>query len=121
MQSQKQLERVYKMAFATVYPLYIQKAARKGRSKEEVDEVIRWLTGYDQAGLEKQIDQHVNFEEFFSQSTLLNPIRSLIKGVVFGVRVDDIEDPIMREVRYLYKLIDELAKGRPMEKILRKE
>ena len=121
MQSQKQLERVYKMAFATVYPLYIQKAARKGRSKEEVDEVIRWLTGYDQAGLEKQIVQHVNFEEFFSQSPRLNPSRSLITGVVCGVRVEDIEDPVMREVRYLDKLIDELAKGRPIEKILRKE
>ena len=121
MQSQKQLERVYKMAFATVYPLYIQKAARKGRSKEEVDEVIRWLTGYDQAGLEKQIDQQVNFEEFFSQSPWLNPSRALIKGVVCGVRVEDIEDPVMRQVRYLDKLIDELAKGRPMEKILRKE
>ena len=121
MQNQKQLERVYKMSFATVYPLYIQKAARKGRSKEEVDEVIRWLTGYDQAGLERQIDQLVNFEEFFSQSPRLNPRRALIKGLVCGVRVEDIEDPIMREVRYLDKLIDELAKGRPMEKILRKE
>ena len=121
MQNQKQLERVYKMAFATVYPLYIQKAARKGRSKEEVDEVIRWLTGYDKAGLEKQIDQQVNFEEFFSQSPRLNPSRALIKGVVCGVRVEDIEDPVIREVRYLDKLIDELAKGRPMEKILRKE
>ena len=109
------------MAFATVYPLYIQKAARKGRSKEEVDEVIRWLTGYDQAGLDKQIDQQVNFEEFFSQSPRLNPSRAQIKGVVCGVRVEDIEDPVMREVRYLDKLIDELAKGRPMEKILRKE
>ena len=109
------------MAFATVYPLYIQKAARKGRSKEEVDEVIRWLTGYDQAGLEKQIDQQVNFEEFFSQSPRLNPSRALIIGVVCGVRVEDIEDPVMREVRYMDKLIDELAKGRPMEKILRKE
>ena len=121
MQNQKQLERVYKMAFATVYPLYIQKAARKGRSKEEVDEVIRWLTGYDQAGLEKQIDQQVNFEQYFSQSQRLNPSRALIKGLVCGVRVEDIEDPVMREVRYLDKLIDELAKGRPMEKILRKE
>ena len=121
MQNQKQLERVYKMAFAAVYPLYIQKAEKKGRSKEEVDEVIRWLTGYDQAGLEKQIDQQVNFEEFFSQSPQLNPSRALIKGVVCGVRVEDIEDPVMREVRYLDKLIDELAKGRPMEKILRKE
>ena len=121
MQSQKQLERVYKMAFATVYALYIQKAARKGRSKEEVDEVIRWLTGYDQAGLEEQIVKKINFEEFFNQAPRLNPNRALIKGTVCGVRVEDIEDPVMREVRYLDKLIDELAKGRPMEKILRKE
>ena len=121
MQSQKQLERVYKMSFATVYPLYIQKAARKGRSKAEVDEAILWLTGYDQAELEKQIYHQVNFEEFFKQAPQLNPNRALIKGLVCGVRVEDIEDPIMREVRYLDKLIDELAKGRPMEKILRKE
>lgn len=121
MQSQKQLERVYKMAFATVYPLYIQKAARKGRSKEEVDEVIRWLTGYDQAGLEEQIDSKVNFEDFFSQAPRLNPNRALIKGVVCGVRVEDIEDPVMREIRYMDKLVDELAKGKSMEKILRKQ
>lgn len=121
MQNQKQLERVYKMSFATVYPLYIQKAAKKGRSKAEVDEVILWLTGYDQAGLEKQVDQSVNFEDFFKQAPQPNPNRAMIKGLVCGVRVEDIKDPVMREVRYLDKLIDELAKGRPMEKILRKE
>lgn len=119
MQQQKQLDRVYRMIFATVYPLYIAKVVKKGRSKEEVDEILRWFTGYDQATLDAQIADQVNIEAFITQAPLLNPARSLIKGVVCGVRVEDIEDPIMREVRYMDKLIDELAKGKAMEKILR--
>ena len=93
----------------------------KGRTKAEVDEVIRWLTGYTQKKLDAQIEKRKNFEEFFAEAPKLNPSRSLIKGVVCGVRVEDVEDPVMREARYMDKLIDELAKGRPMEKILRKE
>lgn len=108
------------MSFAKVYPLYIAKAEKKGRTKAEVEEIIRWLTGYTQKKLEGQIKKEVNFEEFFAQAPEMNPLRSLIKGVVCGVRIEEIEDPLMREVRYLDKLIDELAKGRAMEKILRK-
>jgi hypothetical protein len=111
--------RIYTMIFGKVYPLYVTKAERKGRTKAEVDEIMRWLTGYSQKGLEAQIEKQVNFEEFFAQAPKLNPLRSLIKGVVCGVRVEDIEDPLMREVRYLDKLIDELAHGKVMEKILR--
>lgn len=118
--NEKTLQRVYKMAFATVYPLYITKVEKKGRTKEEVDEVIRWLTGYSQKEIEDQIAKETNFETFFSDAPLLNPNRSLITGVICGVQVEDIEDPIMREVRYMDKLIDELAKGKAMEKILRK-
>lgn len=105
--------------FAKVYPLYVQKAERKNRTKEEVDQIICWLTGYDQAGLQRQLEQETDFETFFAQSPGLHPKSSLIKGVVCGVRVEEIEDPLMRKVRYLDKLIDELAKGKAMEKILR--
>jgi hypothetical protein len=108
------------MSFAKVYPLYISKAEKKGRTKSEVDEIIRWLTGYSQEELEIQLEKQVDFETFFTEASELNPARSLIKGVVCGVRVEDIEDPMMQEIRYLDKLIDELAKGKAMEKILRK-
>jgi hypothetical protein len=112
-------QRVYAMKFARVYPLYVKKAERKGRTKEEVDRVIRWLTGYTQAGLQKQIKQENDLETFFAQAPAMNPNTSLIKGVVCGVRVEEVKDPLMRKVRYLDKLIDELAKGKAMEKILR--
>lgn len=111
--------RIYAMSFARVYPEYVAKAERKGRTKAEVDEVIRWLTGYDQDGLEGQLDRGAECESFFAEAPHPNPARALIKGVVCGVRVEEIDDPIMREIRYLDKLIDELAKGRPMIKILR--
>lgn len=107
------------MSFASVYPLYITKAERKERTKEEVDRIIRWLTGFTQKSLEEQIENKVDFETFFKNAPQLNPNRSLIKGVICGVRVEDIADPLMREVRYLDKLIDELAKGKAIEKILR--
>jgi hypothetical protein len=112
--------KIYSMSFAKVYPLYIKKAEKKGRSKAEVDEIIRWLTGYSQEELERQLKNEVNFETFFSEAPCLNPSRSLIKGVICGVRVEEIEEPLMREIRYLDKLIDELARGKAMEKILRK-
>jgi len=111
--------RVYTMIFANVYPLLTAKVEKKGRTKAEVDEVICWLTGYDQQGLEAQLENRTDYETFFAQAPHLNPSRSLIKGKVCGVQVEDIEDPVMREIRYLDKLVDELAKGRPMEKILR--
>lgn len=120
MRSQKQLERVYRMIFGDVYPLYIAKAEKKGRTKEEVDEIIRWLTGYSDGQLRGLIDRRVSLQEFIAGAPGMNPDRALIRGTVCGVRVEEIEDPIMRELRYLDKLIDELAKGRPMEKILRK-
>jgi hypothetical protein len=110
---------VFAMKFADVYPLYIQKAERKNRTKEEVDQIICWLTGYNQAGLQKQIEKANDFETFFAQAPAMNPNRLLIKGVVCGVRVEEIEDPLMQKIRYLDKLIDELAKGKTMEKILR--
>jgi hypothetical protein len=113
--------RIYKTSFASVYPLYVQKAERKRRSQEEVDEIIRWLTGYTRAGLQKQIKSEVDFETFFAQAPKLNPKASLIKGVVCGVRVEDVKEPLMRKIRYLDKLVDELAKGKEMEKILRKD
>ena len=113
--------RVYKMTFASVYPHYVAKAEKKGRTKTEVDEIIRWLTGYSQKQFEAHLDKKTDFETFFAKAPGLNPLRSLIKGVVCGVRVEDIKEPTMREIRYLDKLIDELAKGRKMEKILRKE
>ena len=112
--------RVFAMAFSKVYPLYIQKAERKNRSKEEVDQVICWLTGYDRAGLQRQIEQQNDFETFFAQAPALHPNTALIKGLVCGVRVEDVEDPLMRKIRYMDKLVDELAKGKAMEKILRK-
>jgi hypothetical protein len=112
--------RIFAMKFAKVYPLYVQKAERKNRTQEEVDQIICWLTGYDQAGLQRQIEQESDFETFFAQAPAMNPNSSLIKGVVCGVRVEEIEDPLMQKIRYLDKLIDELAKGKAMEKILRK-
>lgn len=112
--------RIYTMTFSSVYPHYITKAEKKGRTKTEVDEIIRWLTGYSQAQLEEQIEQKTTFEKFFTEAPELNPSRSLIKGVICGVRVEEVEDPLMREIRYLDKMIDELAKGKAMEKILRK-
>ena len=112
--------KIYTMGVAKVYPYYIMKAEKKGRSKQEVDEIIRWLTGYNQEELEIQLEKQIDFETFFSEAPQLNSSRILIKGVVCGVRVEDIEEPLMREIRYLDKLIDELAKGKAMEKILRK-
>ncbi len=111
--------RIYDMTFASVYPLYVAKAVKKGRTRAEVDTIICWLTGYDLLGVESQIKKESSFEEFFAQAPRLNPARSLITGVICGVRLEAITDPLMREIRYLDKLIDELAKGRPMEKILR--
>ena len=111
--------RIYRMKFSGVYPLYVQKAERKNRTKEEVDQVICWLTGYSQTGLENQIELESNFETFFAKAPIFNPNASLIKGIVCGVRVEEIEDPLMRKVRYLDKLIDELAKGKALDKILR--
>ena len=112
--------RIDTTSFASVYPLYVAKGEKKGRSKAEVDDVICWLTGYEQEELEAQLEKQTDFETFFAAAPQLNPSRTLIKGVVCGVRVEDIEEPTMREIRYLDKLIDELAKGRPMEKILRR-
>jgi hypothetical protein len=109
------------MKFADVYPLYVQKAERKSRSPQEVDQAICWLTGYSQPGLQQQIEQENDFETFFAQAPAINPNRSLIKGIVCGVHVEEIEDPLMQNIRYLDKLIDELAKGKAMEKILRQE
>ena len=111
--------RIFATPFAKVYPMYVQKAERKGRSQDEVDEVIRWLTGYDQAGLQRQIQRGVDFEAFFAEAPALHPNASLIRGVVCGVRVEDIDDPLMRKLRQLDKLVDELAKGKAMETILR--
>jgi len=114
------VQRVYKMIFAGVYPHYIQKAQKKGRTMQEVHEIIFWLTGYDEEALQQQLDRKTDFETFFNEAPLLNPNVSKITGVICGYRVEDIEDPLMQKVRYLDKLIDELAKGRAMEKILRK-
>ena len=110
---------IFAVPFAWVYPMYVQKAERKQRTKAEVDRIIRWLTGYDAAGLRKQIKQEVDIEAFFAQAPALHPNSKLIKGVVCGVRVEEIKDPLMRKVRYLDKLIHELAQGKAMEKILR--
>lgn len=112
--------RVYKMSFAGVYPHYIQKAEKKGRTKEEVDEIIFWLTGYDQQTFQQHLDAKTDFENFFAQAPQINPNVSKITGVICGYRVEDIEDKLMQQIRYLDKLIDELAKGKTMEKILRK-
>ena len=111
--------RIFATTVASVYPLYVQKAERKDRTKEEVDQIIRWLTGYTQAGLRQQIEQENDFETFFAQAPAIHPNSSLIKGVVCGIRVEAIKDPLMQNIRYLDKLIDELAKGKAMEKILR--
>jgi hypothetical protein len=116
----KMKQRIYTMSVARVYPLYITKAERKGRTKAEVDEIILWLTGYSQKDLEAQLEKETDFENFFAKAPMLNPSRSLIKGVICGVRVENIDDPTIQSVRYLDKLIDELAQGKPMEKILRK-
>ena len=112
-------ERVFRMSFASVYPLYVAKAEKKGRTKNEVDEIIRWLTGYRQDELEARLDGRTDLGTFFAEAPRPNPSRVLIKGVVCGVRVEDVEDPAMREIRYLDKLVDELAKGKAMDKILR--
>jgi hypothetical protein len=111
--------RIYTTSFGSVYPHYVAKAERKGRTKAEVDEIIAWLTGYDQAGLDAVVGDGTDMKTFFAQAPGLNPARSLITGTVCGVRVEEVEEPTMREIRYLDKLVDELAKGRPMEKILR--
>ncbi len=116
----KNYERVYKMSFATVYPLYIQKVEKKERTKEEVDKIIYWLTGYDEKALRQLIHEKTNFETFFAQAPQLNPNVSKITGIICGYRIEEIEDELIRKVRYLDKLIDELAKGKSMEKILRK-
>ncbi len=112
--------KIYTMSVASVYPHYVTKAEKKGRTKAEVDEIIRWLTGYSQEALEAQLEKQTDFETFFAEAPQLNSSRSLIKGVICGVRVEDIKEPTMQEIRYLDKMIDELAKGKAMEKILRK-
>ncbi|MDF3058621.1 MAG: hypothetical protein K0R17_2836 [Rariglobus sp.] len=110
--------RIFTTAFSKVYPLYVEKAVRKKRTQDEVDRVICWLTGYDKVTLQRQIAAQTDFETFFAQAPAMNPKRSLIKGVVCGVRIEEIDDPLMKEIRYLDKLVDDLAKGRSMEKIL---
>jgi hypothetical protein len=114
-----QPHKIFAMPFASVYPMYVQKAERKGRTKEEVDRIICWLTGYDAAGLQRQIEQKASFERFFAEAPAMHPNSELIKGVICGIRVEEIEDPLMKKIRQLDKLIDELAKGKAMEKILR--
>jgi hypothetical protein len=111
--------RIYTTSVASVYPHYVTKAEKKGRTKSEVDAIIRWLTGYSQEALNAQLDNRADFETFFAEAPHLNPSRASIKGVICGVRIEEIEEPLMREIRYLDKLVDELAKGRTMEKILR--
>lgn len=113
-------DRIYRISFASIYPLYIAKAEKKGRTKDEVDEILRWLTGYSQKGLEDQLKKQASLETFLSQAPHPNPSRSLIKGMICGVRVEDIKEPMLQEIRYMDKLIDELANGKAMEKILRK-
>jgi len=112
-------ERIYRLLFSSVYPLYIKKVETKGRTKEELDTVIYWLTGYNEKSLQEQIDKKNDFETFFNQAPLLNPDASKITGIICGYRVEEIEDPIIQKMRYLDKLVDELAKGKKMEKILR--
>ena len=112
-------ERVYKMTFASIYPLYVQKSERKGRTKSEVDTVICWLTGYNEAGLAAQIESEATLEAFFSNAPQIHPHAGQIKGVICGVRVEDVQDPLMQKIRWMDKLVDELAKGKAMEKILR--
>lgn len=111
--------RIYTTSFASVYPHYVTKAERKGRTKEEVDEIIRWLTGFTQKGFEKELEKNTDFETFFSKAPKMNPSRKLITGTVCGIRVENVEEPLMQEIRYLDKLVDELAKGKAMDKILR--
>lgn len=111
--------RIPAIKFSKVYPLYVEKAERKGRTREEVDQVIRWLTGYSQAGLQRQIAKESDFETFFAEAPAIHPNSALIKGTICGVRVEDIEDPLVQKARYLDKLVDELAKGKALEKILR--
>ena len=111
--------KIFSMSFGRIYPLYVAKAEKKGRTKEEVDKIILWMTGYDEEGLQEVLKEEKTVERFFQEAPKLHPNRTLIKGVICGVRVEEIEDPLMREVRYLDKLIDELAKGKAMEKILR--
>lgn len=111
--------RIYSMSFAKVYPLLIAKAEKKGRTKAEVDEIIRWLTGYSQTALESQLDKGTSYEDFFAQAPQMNPSRFSITGVICGVRIEDIEEPTMREIRYLDKMVDELAKGKAMDNIFR--
>lgn len=112
--------RIYTIDFASVYPMYVAKAEKKGRTKQDVDEIIRWLTGYSQAELETQMKKHRDLEAFYAAAPQMNPNRNLITGTICGIRVEDIEDPTVQEIRYLDKLIDELARGKAMEKILRK-
>ncbi len=112
--------RIYKISFASVYPLYVAKAEKKGHTKTEVDEIICWLTGYSREELEAQLGKQTDFETFITEAPRLNPSRDLIKGMICGVRVEDVEDPIMQEIRYIDKLVDELARGKAIEKILRK-
>lgn len=112
--------KIFKMPFGNVYPMYIQKAEKKGRTKAEVDEIICWLTGYDEQGFQRQLENKTDFETFFGQAPQLNPNASKITGLICGYRVEEIEDPLMQQIRYLDKLVDELAKGKAMEKILRK-
>ena len=111
--------RIFQTAFAKVYPMYVQKAERKGRTRAEVDQVIRWLTGYSQAALERQVAREVDFTTFFAEASAMNPRREFVTGVVCGVRVEEVEDPLMRQIRILDKLVDELAKGKALEKVLR--
>lgn len=120
-ENDKTKQRIYTMSFAGVYPMYVAKAERKGRTKAEVDEIIRWLTGYTQKELEAHIKRESNFEIFFNEAPQMNPSRFEIKGVICGVRVENLKDPIIQAVRYLDKLVDELAKGKAMDKVLRKQ
>lgn len=117
----KKLQRIYGMSVASVYPLYVAKAEKKGRTKEEVDEIMSWLTGYSQKELQSVLEKGADFETFFAKAPQMNPSRSLIKGMICGVRVEEIKEPTMQSIRYLDKLIDELAQGKQMDKILRKE
>lgn len=112
--------KIYDMAFASVYPHYVTKVEKKGRTKDELHEVITWLTGYDEAGLQQVLDEQISFEDFFAQAPSLNPNRKLITGVICGIRVENIEEPLMQEIRHLDKVVDELAKGKPLNKIMRK-
>ncbi|MCA5893882.1 DUF2200 domain-containing protein [Isoptericola sp. NEAU-Y5] len=112
-------DRIRRMAFATLYPLYVQKVERKGRSRDDVDRVVSWLTGYDRAGLERTIADEVDLETFFAQAPAMNPSSSLITGVICGIRVEDIDDPLMQQIRWMDKLVDEVARGKKMSSILR--